>query len=119
MILAPPAGWKQHFGAQVVLFEAPGGAGRIRCHPRVPLAPLSQLVTRALAGEVDRWIVEDTSAVVTAEGEYGAFSRISARAGSATQLHYVGVVFAEDFAVILEGRAASASAAPMLEGVTR
>lgn len=119
MVVTPPAGWKQHFGANVVLFEAPGGAGRIRCQMRAPLEPLSAVIGRALADDVDRWIVDDTSSVVTAEGEYGAFSRVSARAGSERQVRFVGVVFAEDFAVTLEGKPGRVSTAPMLESVVR
>lgn len=119
MIFTAPAGWRQHFGANVVLFEAPGGAGRIRCHERAPLEPLSRVIARALAGDVERWIVDDTSAVVTAEGEYGAFSRITTRTGGEPQIRFVGAVFADEFAVVLEAKVGRAEAAPMLEGVAR
>ncbi len=119
MTVAPPTGWKQHFGADVMLFEAPGGVGRIRVHMRAPLEPLSAVIARVVAGEVDRWIVDETSAVVTSEGEYGAFSRVSTRANSVGSVRFVGTIFADDTCVTLEGRATRASAESMIESVTR
>lgn len=113
-----PAGWPQHFGANLVLFEGPGGAGTIRCHARLPLEPLSQVLRRVLS-DADRWVVEETSPVVTAEGEYGAFSKVSTRTHERVGVRFIGCVFADDFAVVLEARVQRGDAAPMMESVAR
>jgi hypothetical protein len=73
------------------VYEAPGGTSRIRAYQDRPLAPISQL----LAG----WSIEQTTPLVTAEGEYGALCS-GTRAGTPC---VAGFVFGDLHAVVLEG----------------
>ncbi|MBS1123062.1 MAG: hypothetical protein H6Q90_5290 [Deltaproteobacteria bacterium] len=91
MIPAAPRGWTQRFSANLVVYEAPDGGSRIRCHQQMPLEPISKAVAR-VAGDAR---IEDTRRVVSGEGEYGALCRVGERV--------VAVLFADAHAIVIEG----------------
>jgi hypothetical protein len=110
-----PAGWRRHTGANVIVLDAPEGEGRIRCRLRVRLAPLSRVIADVL--EPARWTVVRTRVVITDEGEYGAISHVAVEGEPAPRL--VGVVFGDDFAVVLDAKTHAAHAASMVEATLR
>jgi len=90
MIPAPPPGWTQRFSANLVVYEAPDGGSRIRCHQQMPLEPISRAVAR-VAGDAR---IEDRRRVVSGEGEYGALCRVGERV--------VAALFADAHAIVIE-----------------
>ncbi len=72
MIPAAPLGWTQRCSANLVVYEAPDGANRVRCYQNLPLEPVSKAVARVLGDSR----IEEVTRVVTAEGEYGALCRV-------------------------------------------
>lgn len=104
--LAPP-GWTQRFSGDLVVYEAPDAGSRVRCHQRVPLAPLSRLIAGAVGGAAWRVVARD--AVVTAEGEYGALARVAVEMRGAAVERSVAAVFGDSDAVVIEADARHAA----------
>lgn len=94
MIPAPPHGWTQRFSANLVVYEAPDGGSRIRCHQQMRLEPISQVVARIASGAR----IEGTTRVVSDEGEYGALCRVAGE-------RVVAALFADADAIVIEGSA--------------
>lgn len=99
-----PSQWTLHFGEHLVTAYPPGG-GRYRYFERLrPTPDFAAIVEKILAGDLAFKVISvgETIKLVTPEGEYGAWVRIHGMRGNAAEQRYIGAVFAEDFAAVLD-----------------
>lgn len=100
-----PSEWVQQFGYNVVTAYPPESGARFRYYERIrPCPSFAQLVDRVLAqdpafrvhqlGTVER--------IVTGEGEYGAWLRVDGHRDGARAVRFIGAVFTEEFATLLD-----------------
>jgi hypothetical protein len=117
-MISAPASWARHFGANLVSLYPPDGGGRIRYYERVaPLRPLSGLIRYALErdpGFRSRSIARPRE-FVSCEGEYGAWAQIDGVRDGKTVTRFVGAVFADDCAAVLDALALDRSRTALIE----
>lgn len=104
MIEFPPE-WIQQFGVNLVTAFPPEMGARFRYHERLrPRPSFSTILERLLSVDPDFKVhqVGDMVRTVTAEGEYGAWVRLDGRRDGGQAVRFVGAVFMEDFATVLD-----------------
>ncbi len=119
--MIPPAGWRAHAGAGVVALVPPDGGGRVRCHERLPAAPLSQVISRLLAADPS-FRATGTLAVeplVTAESEYATLVTLAGVLANRAVVRVIGVVTTDDVAAAIDGLACAPDALHAIEQATR
>lgn len=100
-----PADWTQHFGVNLVTAYPSDTGARFRYHERLQPAPgFADIVRRATADDPDFRIhgVSETMRTVTCEGEYGAWVALEGRRQGKAARRYIGAVFMDDFAALLD-----------------
>lgn len=99
-----PAHWIHHHGVDVVTLYPPEGGGRIRVFERVrPLPRLSQVIESVARdpGFAMR-AVRAVRQLVTIEGEHGAFVTLTGTRDAVPVVRFVGVVWADEFARVVD-----------------
>lgn len=100
-----PDEWIQHVGANLATAYPPELGARFRCYRRVqPQPSFATIVDQTLSGD-PAFEVHEVGAmnrIVTREGEYGAWVRIDGQRDGARAVHFVGAVFMDDFATVLD-----------------
>lgn len=100
-----PADWVQHFGVNLATAYPPQGGGRFRYYERLrPLRSHSLIVRDILASDPSFRVhhIGETLRMVTTEGEYGASTCIEGMREGGRARHYIGAVFMEEFAAVLD-----------------
>jgi hypothetical protein len=100
-----PDEWIQHVGANLTTAYPRAMGARFRYHERVqPQPSFATIVDRILAGdpEFHAHEVGAMNRIVTLEGEYGAWVRIDGRRDGAHAVHFIGAVFMDEFATVLD-----------------
>ncbi len=100
-----PGEWVQQFGMNLVTAFPPELGARFRYHERLrPQPSFSTIVERSLASDPDFTVLQvgDMERIVTIEGEYGAWVRIDGRREGRTAVRFIGAVFVDEFASVLE-----------------
>jgi hypothetical protein len=129
-MIVPPAGWRQSFGANLLVLRPPDGGGRIRYYerlrpPRRLDAVLAYCLERDREYRLER--VERPRRLITSEGEYAACLAATLRqADGAAARRWVGAVFSDEFVAVVDAlaiRPASfdlfeRTSAELLEGVS-
>ena len=108
-----PPNWTQRFGANVVTATPPDSGVVVRYFERArPQPRFSTIVSRALAADRELHVhdVGEMVRTVTREGEYGAWVAIAGRRGDEPARRFVGAVFLDEFAAVLD---VSVDAAPL------
>ena len=100
----------------------PDGGGRIRFYERIrPLVSFSQIVRMVLRND-PAFRVKMLLApceVITCEGEYGAWVRVQGTREGVAAVHFVGAVFADEFAAALDTLVVLKDKAEMLEATAK
>jgi hypothetical protein len=107
-----PDGWTVHHGARELLLVHPAGldVAAIRYRDRLrPLAPVGELVARAVISPFETSRVRPTRRVITHEGEYAALVTIEGTAGDAPAQYDLGFVFHDDHYTQIAALTADAS----------
>lgn len=100
-----PANWTQHFGEHLVTAYPPKGGGRFRYFERLrPAFDFASIVEKLISEDAAFRVttIGETSKIVTEEGEYGAWVKIEGLRDHAPAQRFIGVVFTEDFAAVLD-----------------
>lgn len=121
-VITPPSGWTQHFGAHLVTLYPPEGGGRIRFYERIrPMQSTSQIIRMVLDKDPAFRVtsIQEPLQVNTAEGEYGVWVRVNGTREGAPAVHFVGAVFADEFAAALDTLVVLTHKLPMLEAVAK
>jgi hypothetical protein len=119
-VITAPHGWVRHHGVHLVTLYPPEGGGRIRCYERVrPLRRMSELVTFVVERDPAFRIaaVRDAAPLVTSEGEHGAWVRVVGTRDGAPSTRFVGAVFAEDFAAVIDALVVDPARTGRLEAI--
>lgn len=104
-MIAPPASWTAHFGANLVTLYPPDGGGRIRYYERVaPLRRFSALIRYALERDplFSASAIAEPREVISGEGEYGAWARVDGTREGTRVSRQIGALFADDYAAVID-----------------
>jgi hypothetical protein len=121
-VITSPPGWTQHFGAHLVTLYPPEGGGRIRFYERIrPVLSFSALLERVLADDPEFRVsaVHEPREIITSEGEYGAWVRITGSRESGAATHFIGAVFTDEFAAALDTLVVVRGRSALLERTAR
>jgi hypothetical protein len=104
-MIAPPPGWTQHFGANLVTLYPPEGGGRIRYHQRCAGRTFRRIVDEVLAKDplfrVE--MVMPPARVISDEGEYGAWVVLRGTRDGTRAMRYVGAIMTDDVCAAVDG----------------
>ncbi len=121
-MITAPSSWIRHHGANLVTLYPPDGGGRIRVFERVrPLVRMSAIVTFVLERDPAFRMrgVRDASALTTTEGEHAAWVAITGTRDDAASARFVGAVFGDDFALVLDALVVAPARAALIEATAR
>lgn len=117
-----PDGWRRVAGADALLLTAPDGTGHLRYRERVgPLRRVDDLVAETLAGPPE-WRTLVTGArepITTHEGEHAFWVPVAGQLLGAPARRFVGVIYGDDCADIIDAVAIGATAGQRLATLTR
>lgn len=100
-----PSEWVQTFGVNLVSALPPGLGARFRYHARLrPQPSFSTIVDRCLSSDPELRVREvgELRRMVTREGEYAAWVALDGAREGARAKRYIGAVFMDDFAAVLD-----------------
>lgn len=106
----------------LVSLYPPDGGGRIRVYERVqPLMRMSEVVAFVIARDPTFRItsVRDASALVTSEGEHGAWTTVVGTRADSSALRYIGAVFGDDFVAVVDALVLAPARAGLFEATAR
>lgn len=104
-MVAFPSEWIQHFGVHLATAYPPDLGARFRYYERLrPQLGFTAIVHQILTGDPDFKVhhIGEMTRIVTGEGEYGAWVRIDGQREGTHAVHFVGAVFMDDFATVLD-----------------
>ncbi|MCE9572827.1 MAG: hypothetical protein K8W52_06695 [Deltaproteobacteria bacterium] len=121
-MISAPANWVRHHGANLVTLYPPGGGGRIRVFERVrPLMRMSAILGFVLERDPAFRLrsVRDATELTTAEGEHGAWVAVTGTRDDAASARFIGAVFGDDVALVVDALVAVPERAGLLEATAR